>query len=198
VVVDDGLPKRSDFADLGAGRIKLERAVQRASSSTTTNGQALAYVYFEEEPGRRAPAKLLTRARRIAANIAKLPDGHQLARGTLCARCARSRPLSIKLRVGVLDSPRRQEAARRNRLSIAPGWPRAAPTEAAGAFSDRRAGPFAMARTRARTYAFDRVIAPPSLFYPLLSRLPLWSVPPLFSHIVVRNERLVLCTRLDA
>src|SRR5271168_730022 len=41
-----------------------------------SDGQALAYVYFEEQPGRRASAKLLTRdeARRIAANIAKLPD----------------------------------------------------------------------------------------------------------------------------
>jgi hypothetical protein len=41
-----------------------------------SGGQALAYVYYEEKPGRRAAAKLMTRdeARRIAANIAKLPE----------------------------------------------------------------------------------------------------------------------------
>jgi hypothetical protein len=40
------------------------------------NGQALAYVYFESDAGRRTAANLLARddARRIAANIAKLPD----------------------------------------------------------------------------------------------------------------------------
>ena len=39
-------------------------------------GQKLAFVYFEDEPGRRSAAKLLTKdkARRVAVNIAKLPE----------------------------------------------------------------------------------------------------------------------------
>ena len=44
-------------------------------------GQKLAYVYFEEEPGRRSTAKMLSKdeARRIASNFAKLAGENNVA-----------------------------------------------------------------------------------------------------------------------
>src|SRR6516165_7443895 len=52
------------------------RRIRRLLCRIGQRGPKLAYVYFEEEPGRRSAAKLLTKdvVRRIAVNIAKLPE----------------------------------------------------------------------------------------------------------------------------
>jgi hypothetical protein len=63
----------------GSARLPAALVGRRAGGcfiARDANGQALAYVDFEDEPGRRSAAHLLTvtKVRRIAANIAKLPE----------------------------------------------------------------------------------------------------------------------------
>ena len=65
--------------DVPARRFPPPWSVEESSESyriVDANGQPLAYVYFEDEEGRRKVMNRLTRdeARRIAVNIAKLPD----------------------------------------------------------------------------------------------------------------------------
>lgn len=62
------------WRNVQARRFPPPRSVDEYGSAA--GGQKVAYVYFEDEPGRRLAAHLLTRdeARWIAANIAKLPD----------------------------------------------------------------------------------------------------------------------------
>jgi hypothetical protein len=60
-------------------RFPPPRSVEKQSACFVvmdSTGQKLAYVYFEDEPGQRSAAKLLSKdeARRIAVNIAKLPE----------------------------------------------------------------------------------------------------------------------------
>ena len=63
----------------GRRRIPIPWTVEETDACSIVRdagGQALAYVYYGDEPGRRSAASLLTRdeAWRIAANIAKLPS----------------------------------------------------------------------------------------------------------------------------
>jgi hypothetical protein len=58
--------RASDLCPAGSGEEHPDCFVVRDH-----NGQVLAYVYFEDEPGRRSAAKLLSKdeARRIAAEL---------------------------------------------------------------------------------------------------------------------------------
>jgi len=49
---------------------------RRHSGGDHADAQALGYFYFEDEPGRQTAAKLQSKdeARRIASNLAKLPE----------------------------------------------------------------------------------------------------------------------------
>jgi hypothetical protein len=71
-----GRRARSPCPPLAASRRPGPSKKPLRVSSCGANGQVLAFVYCEGEPSRRAAANLLTKdeARRIAANIAKLPD----------------------------------------------------------------------------------------------------------------------------
>jgi len=68
---------------VGAKAMKAPRFPPPRTAELTPNcfivrdadGQQLAYIYYSNDPDRRSAAKLMTKdeARRIAANIAKLP-----------------------------------------------------------------------------------------------------------------------------
>jgi hypothetical protein len=69
---DDG----KNVASLGEGVAVRVEELEACFIVKDDAGQKLAFVYFEEEPGRRSAAKLLTKneARRVAEIIAKLPE----------------------------------------------------------------------------------------------------------------------------
>lgn len=74
-------PNRGDDEWCVHARPPISSAMDRRGTASCyivrdATGFEVAFVYYEEESGRRAAAKLMTQdeARRIAANIAKLPN----------------------------------------------------------------------------------------------------------------------------
>jgi hypothetical protein len=82
--ISQGVPPQCYLSHLRAVAVTERRFPPPWTAELTPNcfivrdadGQQLAFVYYESEPGRQSAAKLLSKdeARRIAANIAKLPD----------------------------------------------------------------------------------------------------------------------------
>ena len=75
----DALEQAMQFPLINARRFPAPWSVEEQAACFVvrdSSGQKLGYFYYEEEPGRRSAAKLLSKdeARRIAVNFAKLPE----------------------------------------------------------------------------------------------------------------------------